>query len=150
MNSDNHTTSMKEKILTINVKPGWKEGTKITFQNEGDQGPNIIPGMHLECTVFYHKMAERNMRVCRNIIMNHLDLFNLHTASKCILSIADIIFEVKDKEHLYFRRDGIDLIHPVEIPLMTVNGDTNLITPCAIVSVCVSGSVWRISEDQNS
>ena len=44
MNSDNHTTSMKEKILTINVKPGWKEGTKITFPNEGDQGPNIIPG----------------------------------------------------------------------------------------------------------
>ena len=45
MNSDNHTTSMKEKILTINVKPGWKEGTKITFANEGDQGPNIIPGI---------------------------------------------------------------------------------------------------------
>ena len=44
MNSDNHTTSMKEKILTINVKPGWKVGTKITFNNEGDQGPNIIPG----------------------------------------------------------------------------------------------------------
>jgi len=44
MNSDNHTTSVKEKILTINVKPGWKVGTKITFQNEGDQGPNIIPG----------------------------------------------------------------------------------------------------------
>lgn len=75
MNSDNHTTSMKEKILTINVKPGWKEGTKITFSNEGDQGPNIIP--------------------------------------------ADIIFEVKDKEHPHFRRDGVDLVHPVEIPLMT-------------------------------
>ena len=44
MNSDNHTTSVKEKILTIIVKPGWKVGTTITFQNEGDQGPNIIPG----------------------------------------------------------------------------------------------------------
>ena len=28
---------MQDKILTINVKPGWKEGTRITFPNEGDQ-----------------------------------------------------------------------------------------------------------------
>ena len=34
---------MRDKILTINVKPGWKEGTKITFPKDGDQGPNIIP-----------------------------------------------------------------------------------------------------------
>ena len=38
-----------------------------------------------------------------------------------IFSVADIIFEVKDKEHPHFRRDGIDLVHPVEIPLMTVS-----------------------------
>ena len=25
------------QVLTINVKPGWKSGTKITFQREGDQ-----------------------------------------------------------------------------------------------------------------
>jgi len=36
---------MKEesKVLTINVKPGWKAGTKITFPQEGDQYPNKIP-----------------------------------------------------------------------------------------------------------
>lgn len=33
----------EEKVLTINVKPGWKTGTKITFQREGDQAPNKIP-----------------------------------------------------------------------------------------------------------
>ncbi len=33
----------EEKVLTINVKPGWKAGTKITFQREGDQAPNKIP-----------------------------------------------------------------------------------------------------------
>ncbi len=33
----------EEKVLTINVKPGWKSGTKITFQREGDQAPNKIP-----------------------------------------------------------------------------------------------------------
>lgn len=36
-------TVMEDKVLTINVKPGWKSGTKITFQKEGDQSPNSIP-----------------------------------------------------------------------------------------------------------
>lgn len=31
------------KHLVVNVKPGWKAGTKITFPNEGDEGINIIP-----------------------------------------------------------------------------------------------------------
>jgi len=31
------------KLLTINVKPGWKKGTKITFPNEGDEGNDMIP-----------------------------------------------------------------------------------------------------------
>lgn len=43
MNPDGHTSSIRDKILTINVKKGWKEGTAITFRNEGDQGPNNIP-----------------------------------------------------------------------------------------------------------
>lgn len=33
----------EEKILTINVKPGWKAGTKITFPKEGDQIPGKVP-----------------------------------------------------------------------------------------------------------
>ena len=43
MNEDGHTSSIRDKILTITVRPGWKEGTKITFPQEGDQGPNKIP-----------------------------------------------------------------------------------------------------------
>lgn len=37
------TTRKEDKLLTVNVKPGWKAGTKITFQREGDQGRNKIP-----------------------------------------------------------------------------------------------------------
>ena len=37
------TTSHEEKILTIDVKPGWKAGTKVTFPREGDQSPDRIP-----------------------------------------------------------------------------------------------------------
>uniref|UniRef100_A0A2M3ZZC4 Putative mitochondrial protein n=2 Tax=Anopheles triannulatus TaxID=58253 RepID=A0A2M3ZZC4_9DIPT len=33
----------EEKILNINVKPGWKSGTKITFPREGDQVPGKVP-----------------------------------------------------------------------------------------------------------
>lgn len=43
LNPDGRTTRREEKVLTIVVKPGWKAGTKITFQKEGDQGPNSIP-----------------------------------------------------------------------------------------------------------
>ncbi|CAK9150996.1 unnamed protein product [Ilex paraguariensis] len=32
-----------EEILTINVKPGWKKGTKITFPEKGNEQPNVIP-----------------------------------------------------------------------------------------------------------
>merc|ERR1711959_662580 len=29
-----------EKVLEIPIKPGWKHGTKITFQGEGDEVEN--------------------------------------------------------------------------------------------------------------
>uniref|UniRef100_A0A0D9WJP7 J domain-containing protein n=1 Tax=Leersia perrieri TaxID=77586 RepID=A0A0D9WJP7_9ORYZ len=32
-----------EEILTIDVKPGWKKGTKITFPEKGNEQPNVIP-----------------------------------------------------------------------------------------------------------
>ncbi|XP_027356022.1 dnaJ homolog subfamily B member 1 [Abrus precatorius] len=31
------------EILTIDVKPGWKKGTKITFPDKGNQQPNQLP-----------------------------------------------------------------------------------------------------------
>lgn len=37
------SSKKEDKVLTINVKPGWKAGTKITFQKEGDQQRNKIP-----------------------------------------------------------------------------------------------------------
>ncbi|XP_022768208.1 dnaJ homolog subfamily B member 1-like [Durio zibethinus] len=32
-----------EEILTIEIKPGWKRGTKITFLEKGNEEPGIIP-----------------------------------------------------------------------------------------------------------
>lgn len=36
-------TSTKEEILTIEIKPGWKKGTKITFPEKGNEQRGIIP-----------------------------------------------------------------------------------------------------------
>jgi len=33
----------EEKVLKVNIKPGWKSGTKVTFSQEGDRIPGKIP-----------------------------------------------------------------------------------------------------------
>lgn len=43
LDPDGRTTRPREKVLTVNIKPGWKAGTKVTFPKEGDQHPNKIP-----------------------------------------------------------------------------------------------------------
>jgi DnaJ-class molecular chaperone len=43
LNSDGKSYRKEDKVLTINVKPGWKAGTKITFHREGDQNSSTIP-----------------------------------------------------------------------------------------------------------
>ncbi|CAJ0586947.1 unnamed protein product, partial [Mesorhabditis spiculigera] len=43
MSGDGQTSRVEDKVLTINVKPGWKSGTKITFPKEGDQLPGRVP-----------------------------------------------------------------------------------------------------------
>jgi len=40
---NNGLMTTEEKILKINVKPGWKAGTKVTFEKEGDQIPGRTP-----------------------------------------------------------------------------------------------------------
>jgi len=40
---DGRSTRSEDKVLTIDVKPGWKAGTKITFPREGDQSASSIP-----------------------------------------------------------------------------------------------------------
>ena len=54
-------TRTEDKILEVNVKPGWKAGTKITFEKEGDQIQGRVPAD----IVFYirdkpHKMFTRD------------------------------------------------------------------------------------------
>ncbi|OAY34000.1 dnaJ homolog subfamily B member 13 [Manihot esculenta] len=36
-------TMQVQEILTIDIKPGWKKGTKITFPEKGNEQPNVVP-----------------------------------------------------------------------------------------------------------
>ena len=33
----------EEEVLPVEIKPGWKEGTKITYSRKGDVFPGRIP-----------------------------------------------------------------------------------------------------------
>ena len=47
-NPSTRTATQEEKIVSIDIKPGWKAGTKITFPKEGD----VIPGMTPSDVIF--------------------------------------------------------------------------------------------------
>ncbi|UIZ24707.1 hypothetical protein KXD40_007117 [Peronospora effusa] len=46
----------EQKILEINVKPGWKDGTKVTFEGQGD----ALPGRPAQDIVFVIKQKPHN------------------------------------------------------------------------------------------
>lgn len=37
------TPKKEDKLVNISIKPGWKSGTRVTFQKEGDQTHGKIP-----------------------------------------------------------------------------------------------------------
>jgi DnaJ homolog subfamily B member 4 len=39
----NRQLGTESEILTIDIKPGWKKGTKITFPDKGNEQPNQLP-----------------------------------------------------------------------------------------------------------
>lgn len=43
LNPDGRSVRKEDKILEVQIKKGWKEGTKITFPKEGDETPTNIP-----------------------------------------------------------------------------------------------------------
>jgi len=55
-------TTIKEKILEFDVKQGWKNGTKITFEQAGDQLHPTIPQNDIEFIIetLPHNRFERN------------------------------------------------------------------------------------------
>lgn len=44
LSEDMKSTRAEDKILTIDVQPGWKEGTRLTFPDAGDEGVGMAAG----------------------------------------------------------------------------------------------------------
>ncbi|GFS37506.1 dnaJ homolog subfamily B member 4 [Nephila pilipes] len=134
LNHDRLTTRREMKVLTINVKPGWKAGTKITFKEEGDQNPNSIPSdiifivkdkvhKHFErdgCDIRYNCNISLKQALCgANLMIPTL------TGELLPLEINDVIYP--DMEHRFFgqglpvpkdnaRRGNLVVVFKVQFP----------------------------------
>lgn len=64
-----------EAVLEVEVKPGWKAGTKVTFSGEGDE---------------------------------------IGSTGRA----QDVIFIIREKQHAVFTREGSNLLHNAQIPLV--------------------------------
>jgi len=87
LSEDGYSTTVKDKIFTINVRPGWKEGTKVTFSKDGDQGPNNIPADVV--FVVKYKPHARFVREGRDLV--HTCSVSLSDAlTGCILELVTL------------------------------------------------------------
>jgi len=44
VNLDGADVSLEERVLSVEIGAGWKNGTKVTFSQQGDEAPGYIPG----------------------------------------------------------------------------------------------------------
>ncbi|XP_056174832.1 uncharacterized protein LOC115686164 [Syzygium oleosum] len=61
--------TVETEILTIEVKPGWKKGTKITFPDKGNEQPNQLPADLV--FVIDEKAHDVYKRDGNDLILNH-------------------------------------------------------------------------------
>ena len=61
--------AQETEILTIDVKPGWKKGTKITFPDKGNEQPNQLPADLV--FVIDEKRHDVYKRDGNDLIINH-------------------------------------------------------------------------------
>ena len=77
----------ESEVLIVDIKPGWKEGTKITFNNKGDVNPETEPADIV--FVIKQKTHDRFIRDNNDLIMT-LDISleeALHGFDKTIIGI---------------------------------------------------------------
>ncbi|GFR22448.1 dnaJ homolog subfamily B member 4 [Trichonephila clavata] len=148
LNHDRVTTRREMKVLTINVKPGWKAGTKITFKEEGDQNPNSIPSdiifivkdkVHKRferdgCDIKYNCNISLKQALCGvNLMIPTL------TGELLPLEVNDIIYP--DMEHRFFgqglplpkdnsRRGNLIVIFKVQFPDALTDDTKSVLMDC--------------------
>ncbi|XP_017245669.1 uncharacterized protein LOC108217346 [Daucus carota subsp. sativus] len=82
--TDNREIVQEDEVLTINVKPGWRNGTKITFEGKG----NEVPGGETGDVVFL--IAENNHLLFRkdgNDLVFEIEIPLVEALTGCRLSV---------------------------------------------------------------
>lgn len=97
----NGNYSTEDKIVEVNIKPGWKAGTKIRYHKQGDQHPNHIPAdivfvlqdkpdkeySREDNDLIYHKDISLVDALCgTRFIYRHLDGRNLQVFAPSVIS----------------------------------------------------------------
>ena len=84
-------------VLTIDIKRGWKEGTKITFHNEGSEKPGTSAGD----VVF--KIKERFLD----------NLLGIHQCRVKIKILFDPVCDLSNSEQVLSSEEGLTFTHTV-------------------------------------
>ncbi|KAK7869991.1 hypothetical protein R5R35_013757 [Gryllus longicercus] len=96
------TTEMREKVLSVPIQPGIPTGTQITFPEEGDQGPTIIPADVIFITE--ERPHERFKREGDNLVM--------HCNVSLTEALGGIRVVVKTLDERTFYVNITDVVHP--------------------------------------
>ncbi|XP_066894642.1 dnaJ homolog subfamily B member 13 isoform X5 [Kogia breviceps] len=90
LNEDGYSSTIKDKILTIDVKPGWRQGTRITFEKEGDQ---ISPSVEL--SIVEKRPATQQTLPCRLsgtvVFVEVVEAISLTTFKKLLYILASLL-----------------------------------------------------------
>lgn len=101
LSPDQRTTRKMEKILTIDIKPGSREGTEIIFPNEGDEKIGIVAAdivfvLKDKQHALYHRDSNNNLIYTMKIKLRQAllgDAFEVPTLS----SSRKLYFNTHDK-----------------------------------------------------
>ncbi|RLM96932.1 hypothetical protein BBO99_00007225 [Phytophthora kernoviae] len=90
----------EQKILEVNIKPGWKDGTKVTFEGQGD----ALPGRPAQDIVFMIKQKphDKFRREGDNLVYR----FKL-SLKDALLGDGTLTIKTLDGRNLPVRLDGV-------------------------------------------
>ncbi|XP_028656996.1 dnaJ homolog subfamily B member 13-like [Erpetoichthys calabaricus] len=112
LNEDGVTTCYRNRILVVDIQPGWKEGTRITFPEEGDQGPNNIPADIV--FIVKEKLHPRFRREQNDLVYTtHIDLGK---------SLTGFSVEIETLDSRLLNIPINDIVHPNYAKIVTGEG----------------------------
>ena len=113
------------ETLSIDIKPGWKKGTKITFPKKGAASRGLcrhmcrgVTAICLEhSSVVHYAECERSFLSGRFPVFTGVFCDGAGDERPGTIP-ADIVFVINEKKHPVFEREGNDLIHTAKLPLV--------------------------------